>query len=390
MRVLVGFGMWAIILLGFVHPALAADRDSDRLFTVHGVAVDVTAVNATEARSQALADAQARAWVKLTNKLVSEDSIGRLPPASPPLLERLVRAVDVREERSSARRYLARIDVSFWADGVRDLFAQAGVSYTESGAGPYLLLPVLVEGGAYHLFGEHEWRTALEAADFKNRLVSYRLPTETVQTRRWLNPLLQADVRPSDLEPVARIFSVAKIVVAKAVRRFDFASGKEALDYEVVIGPLLDDNDVIERSIRSGRLVAGPDESSYDLLLKAADMVLREADNNWKARTLVEGSDLNNMSVLVPVRGLSDWMAVRDRLAEVSTVRHIEMTEINIPLSKLIIEYIGTKDQLQLALAQANLVLDQGADTMVLRPVEQPVEGQIPGMQWGGDGDKSK
>lgn len=388
MRLLVGIGFWAVVLLGFIFPASAADRDSDRLFAVHGVAVDVTAANATEARRLALADAQARAWVKLTEKLVSEESAERLPPASPPLLERLVRAVDVRDERSSARRYLANIDVTFWAEGVRELFAQSDVSYTESGAGPYLLVPVLVDGGAHYLFGEHEWRKALEDADIKNRLISYRFPDESVHSRRWLSPSALADATPGDLEPVARVFSVAKIVVAKAVRKFDFASGLQALDYEVVIGPLLDEDDAEDRAVRSGRLVASADENPHELLVKAANMVLREADNNWKERTLVEGSDLNSMSVLVPVRGLSDWMAVRNRLATVSIVRNIRMKEINIPLSRLIIDFIGTDAQLQLALAQARLALSQGADSMVLRPVEQPVTEQTSGVRGDDDSDK--
>lgn len=388
MRVLVGLGFWAVVLLGFALPAMAVDRDSDRLFAVHGVAVDVTAANATEARRLALADAQTRAWVKLTEKLVSEESAERLPPASAPLLERLVRAVDVRDERSSARRYLANIDVTFWAEGVRELFAQSDVSYTESGAGPYLLVPVLVDGGAHYLFGEHEWRKALEDADIKNRLISYRFPDESVHSRRWLSPSSLADATPDELEPVARVFSVAKVVVAKAIRTFDFATGRQALSYEVVIGPLLDDDDAAERTVRTGRLVAMADESPRDLLIRAAGMVLREADNNWKARTLVEGSDLNSMTVLVPVRGLSDWMAVRDRLATVSTVRNTKVTAINIPLSTLVIDYIGTDAQLQLALAQARLALSQGADSMVLRPVEQPVTEQTSGVR--GDGDSNK
>ncbi|WP_281301183.1 MULTISPECIES: DUF2066 domain-containing protein [unclassified Iodidimonas] len=367
------------MLFGIGGPAQAqmqvqADRDaSARLFSVYGIDVDVEAANATEARRQALANAQERAWQSLIEKLVADESLGNLPPASPPLLQSLVRSVDIREEKFSSRRYMAVLDVSFSPDAVRDIFARTDVAYTESLGGPYLLVPVLYDRGVRRVFGNHEWQQALAGADLQNRLIAYRFAPDRISSRAVLSDDLLANPDPSKLAKAARFFAVPRIVIATARLVPNYRTGQPDLHYDLVVGPL-DDEGESRISHAEGSLSAfmedfGPSETAAseteaELLQRAANLILRRSDALWKEQTLLAATgDQSVISVMAPVDHAEDWLLIRQKLASVGIVRSFEMIEIGLPLSRFTISYVGTIEQLRLALAQARLQLlnsDQG------------------------------
>lgn len=357
-------------VLGFTpRPAPAAEDDLARIFSVFGVEVDVRATTALAARREAMAEARAEAFRRLVAKLVDEEDAGLVAMPEPDALEQLVRAVDIAGERSSATRYIATIDIAFAVDAVRALFAETGVAYTESAGGPYLLLPLWLEGGVRHLFGEHDWRAALEAADRGNRLVGYRLPQATLAERRRLSPTGLARAGQEELRLLTAEFEVPQIVVADAEMRRDPETGRPAIAWRIVAGP---DRGMSER----GLLVAAGEEERADLLARAADRILTAIDRDWKARTLVAGQEIGRLEVLAPVRDLAGWMAIRQRLATVSLVRRAEIVRIALPISAFEISHIGSLDQFRLALTQARLDLTfesapEGGGVWVLRPVEQ-------------------
>lgn len=352
-------------------PAPAAEDDLARIFTVFGVEVDVRAATAMAARREAMAEARAEAFRRLVDKLVAEDDADLVTLPEPGMLEQLVRAVDIAGERSSATRYIATIDIAFSVEAVRELFTQAGVAYTESAGGPYLLLPLFLEGGVRHLFGAHDWRAALGAADRGNRLVGYRLPQATLVERSRLSPTLVARAGAEDLRALAEAFEVSRIVIADAEMRLDPATGRPAVAWRVVAGP---DREMEDRGLE----VAAGEEDRAALLARTADRVLGAIDRTWKARTLVAGQEIGRLEVLAPVRDLAGWTAVRERLATVSLIRRTEITRIALPVSAFEIAHIGSLEQFRLALAQARLDLafEGGPEdgVWVLRPSEQVPE----------------
>ncbi len=360
-------GMLAAAILlagGFGRAVSAAEGGSEALFTIHGIGVDVTASTATTARRQALEEVQERAYRALVAKLVAADDVAAMPPPSPELVESLVRAVDILEERSSSTRYLATVDVSFRADAVRQLFTRVGVAYTESMAGPYLLVPIYADAGVRQVFGDHPWRRALLAADWEDRLVRYRLPEDNLRARSLLAPQWLENAVAAQLARVARAFAVRQVVLAEAETDFDIATGRLAVHYRVRLGP---EDEVDE----TGHVIAREGEDRKALLLRAADAVLDAIDARWKARTLIAGSELSRIGVRVPVRGLDEWLTVRNRLAQVSLVRKVEPLMIGLPVSRLEIRFAGTVEQFRLALAQVGLRLEGDGEGAILRPVEQ-------------------
>ncbi|MFQ5347509.1 MAG: DUF2066 domain-containing protein [Rhodothalassiaceae bacterium] len=357
LALLVVTGLW---LAAPVRAAMAAEGTEETLFTVYRIAVDVTASTATAARREALEEAQERAYRTLLEKLVAAEDVAALPPPNPALMESLVRAVDIVEERRSPTRYLATVNVAFRADAVRQLFAKASVAYTESMAGPYLLVPLFTDGGVRRLFGEHDWRRALLAADWDNRLIRYVLPQDTPRVRSRLAPRRLARLPASEFGPIAAALAVRQMAVAEAMGGFDLASGRYAVRYRVRLGP----EDAIDES---GEILAREGEDRAAVLLRAADQVLDRLDAAWKNRTLIAGSEIARIAVQVPVRNLDDWLAVRSRLLAVSLVREADPVKIALPVSRLRIVFAGSIEQLRLALSEAGLMLEGSADGAVLR-----------------------
>lgn len=365
----------ALLLFGAglaLRPGVAAEDDLARIFTVFGVEVDVRAATATAARREALAEARAEAFRRLVNKLVAAGDVDLVTAPEPDMLDQLVRAVDIVGERSSATRYLATIDIAFSIEAVRALFAETGVAYTESAGGPYLLLPLYLEGGVRQLFGDHAWRDALESADRANRLVGYRLPQASLAERSRLSATRLARIGPAELETLTGLFGVPQIVIADAAIELDPATGRAAVAWRIVAGP--------DQSMEdSGLVVAQQGEDRAALLARAADRVLTAIDSGWKTRTLVAGQEIGHLEVLAPVRNLADWTAIRQRLATVSLVRRSEITRIALPVSAFEISHIGSVEQFRLALAQARLDLafesGPGGGVWILRPAEQAPAG---------------
>ena len=104
----------------------AAAQSAARLYTVEGVPVDVTAGSAVAAREQAYAEGQRAAFRMLMEKLTPESVHGRLPAApSGAALDALVQGFEVRDERASGVRYIARMVVRFNPAEVQALLDRA-------------------------------------------------------------------------------------------------------------------------------------------------------------------------------------------------------------------------------------------------------------------------
>lgn len=355
----------SILAVGcFATPSTAQDSETEGLFTVYGVEMDVTAATAAQARRIALDQARQRAFERLIEKIAAPDALAMLPPISDGMLEQFVRAVQISNERSSSTRYLAEIDVTFSPPAIRGLLSDAGIAFTESQGGPYLLLPLYRAGGQLRLLGEHSWVQALEMAEIRNRLIRYRLPETGIRARTALSPLRLDGASPATLAEIARRFDVPDVLLAEARPTVDFATGRRAVVFRGSTGP--------EAGLDfRGRVIAGAQEDLVSLLERAADRIFTNVDAAWKERTMISDQQRRRIEVLAPVRHLDDWIALRKRLDSVPVLRNAEIARISLPLSRFVIDYVGSMEQLRLGLEQARLVLESRGERYILRPQEQ-------------------
>ncbi len=156
----------SLVLLGLAGLAVAQIEGSDRgvppidssaNYEVGGVAVDVSAKTADQARSFGWRLAQRRAWKQLWAK-VNGRPIGEAPDMADGALDAMVAGIEVEDEQIGAHRYIAHLGVLFDRSRSAQALgqAQAGVRSL-----PMLVIPVMWSGGAPQSF-EHrtDWQKA--------------------------------------------------------------------------------------------------------------------------------------------------------------------------------------------------------------------------------------
>lgn len=134
----------------------------------------------------------------------------------------------VREETDP--EYTAVFDISFNRDYVRNLLSRLSVPFSEVGAGPVLLLPVLDLSNRQLLWEEtNPWRAKLEQAAKGAGLVRFVLPVGDPQEIMMLTPEMVAFGAGDMIMSVAENYNAEAAVVARFQMGMTPAGQREAL-----------------------------------------------------------------------------------------------------------------------------------------------------------------
>lgn len=157
------FRLLALAALIVAAPALGQDEEG--AFSISGIAVDVAAPSATEARAGGWREAQRRAWPQLWSRLTGAPAVNA-PKLSDSALDAIVQGIEVEHETIGPTRYIASLGIVF--DRAR-ASKYLGASARMLRSSPMLLMPVLWDGGTRTVF---EKRTVWAAAWGRFRLDS--------------------------------------------------------------------------------------------------------------------------------------------------------------------------------------------------------------------------
>jgi hypothetical protein len=360
-----------LIIAWVWHPAAAIGQartavgdTPENVYTVSGLAVDVTAVSAVAARDRALRDGQRRALRHVLRRVTLRTDHPSLPEPDNKAIAQMVVAVAVAGEKTSAVRYLAALTVRFRRAAVRNLLRGSGIRFSETRAKPILVLPVFEKGAAQSLFEEGNlWRDAWSRLDLAaDSLLPLRLPLGDLEDITTIAAPAALSGREDQLRAIARRYEVETILVAHAVLSIDLAAGglprvrvnllrfgrrgksTEVLDYTVSVG-----NDL---------------EAALNRL---ALRVALDQQEQWKRRTQLLFDADTSLSALVPLSGLADWLKVRRRLDASAMVGAFTLQGISRQDAQVVIDYLGDTDSLVVSLAQRDLLLSLVDGFWVLR-----------------------
>jgi len=141
-------------------------------FEVTGVAVDVAAKTADEARYGGWRLAQRKAWTQLSTRLTG--SASTVPDST---LDSLVSGIVVEREQIAPTRYIARLGVQFDRGRAGALL---GVSSYSARSAPMLLIPVQWSAGVGQAFeAQSDWQQAWARFRTGNSAVDYVRPAGT-------------------------------------------------------------------------------------------------------------------------------------------------------------------------------------------------------------------
>jgi len=344
------FSTILVVLLAVATGEASAQVAGGSSYTIGGVDVDVAGADAIQARQQAIREAQRKAVKLLIERMVAPEDRARVPPLDNTRLEGMIRGVEFASERSSANRYVGTLNVVFSAEPVNVWLREGGISVAETVPRAALVIPLWKgKNGVEALDDRNAWRDAWRALDTSASAV----PVTVVRGDQLdQNALSVEEAFVGDVSALSRLnerYHAPTIIVVTV--EGDKSSGALA------VGGVRYDTQTGARSELPRTTV--PDAGQ---LGDAAKKIHAKLDEDWRGIAVVRRDSEAGLDVVVPIKALSDWVQIRQRLSVVPAVKSVTVRSLESERADLRIEYFGTPDQLQRTLAQAGLQLDKDAD----------------------------
>jgi hypothetical protein len=335
-----------VLLLMVLAPAGTAFAAPGDVFAVHGVEVDVTAANASAARDQALTEGQRVAFRRLLERLAAPSDWPRLPNAD---ALQYVRDFAVDQERASSVRYIASLTVRFNGVAVRKLLRDANIKYAETRPRAVVVLPVFKgRDGKPVLWDEpNPWRAAW-VAQGAGGLVPLVVPPGDPADTAGIDATQALGNDPDRLDAIGRRFHTPDVMVAAA----GISPNGTALDVALSGTP------GIPKPFESRSFPIPEGTPVEAMLAKLAGDIAAGMETVYKQGNVLQFDRAATMSVLAPLSGLDDWLAVRERLTRVSQVRAYELVSLSKAEAALTLHIVGDQEQVKTALAAAGLSME--------------------------------
>lgn len=323
---------------------------AQELFAVDGLRVDSRASDELQAKYNGIAEAQQKALQIVFRRLVAREDIGRLPEVSTDMLDTMVRDYDIGEEKFGGGRYLATLSVRFEPEEVAAVLKSQRIPFAMTRSLPVAVLPVLDTGRARRLWDDpNPWRDAWAGRLPNPGLFSLVMPIGDLSDVAAVNVNHALAGDPVALEQIASKYDAVGAMVAVATIRGSGASRVVEVAMTFTGGSY--HGQTIERSYSgSGGLQA--------FLSQVAAEVLRDLEAGWKNENMLDFTQEERMSILVPIRGLGEWIAIRDRLLSMARIQEVAVSRMSRVLAEVDLVFVGSVDQLNSALVQQGLELE--------------------------------
>ncbi|MFZ5780971.1 MAG: DUF2066 domain-containing protein [Pseudomonadota bacterium] len=344
------FSTILVVLLGAIAAGGPVLAQGTNTYTITGVDVDVTAPDAVQARQQGIAEARRKAAKMLVDRVVAPEDRARVTIPSDAALENMVRGVEFVRERTAPGRYLATLNVVFAPDQAKAWLGDAGAKIAETVTRPALVVPLWKgPAGVEPLDSHNAWQDAWRALDTAGSAVPVTVLRGDALDQ---NAAAAEQVYVGDVSALARLnerYRAPTIVVAVV------EGDKEA-------GPLAVSG--LRYDAQTGARSEIPRTTVADSgqLKEAAKAMHARLDEQWRGIAVVHRDSQDAIDVVVPLRSLSDWVQVRQRLGSVPALKGVVVRNLEADRAELRLEYFGTTEDLQRTLSLAGLTLDRDAD----------------------------
>ncbi|MCE2510170.1 MAG: DUF2066 domain-containing protein [Alphaproteobacteria bacterium] len=331
------------------------------------VAVDATARTADEARKVALAEGQYEAFLRLFNRLTLRQDRIRLPEVKPDDVANLVRSFEVRDEKTSGIRYLAKLTVHFKGEAFLNLLQLHEIPYATTRSKPVLVLPVFDSGEERMLWRDpNPWRETWVAQTPRDGLVPFVLPLGDLEDVTAIDAAQAALGDQDRLATISKRYEATATLVAQVRSTTDTIFNLPAVYLSLSRYGAGAWGDVYVASF-----VGTGGESIKELLRQAVEQTLHRIEESWKLDNLLQSGDEGEVTVVIPLRGLEDWLKIEKRLERIPSVLESRLVYLSREEARVRLRFQGGGMQLQRALLQSDLVLSfqpyQGGQALVLK-----------------------
>ncbi|MFP6730389.1 MAG: DUF2066 domain-containing protein [Alphaproteobacteria bacterium] len=341
--------------------AMAVEPAADPAFTVAGVGVDVTAEDAASARIEALAQGQRLSFRQLLERLVSTTDYERLPSLPDPVITELVRGFEVADERVGPDRYIASLTFHYKPADIGRLLRDLDIPYAASASEPIIVLPLFRKANAVMLWEDgNPWRAAWAGLPPSNSLVPVIVPFGELVDMEIIGAK-HAEAGDRDrLDKLIERYGAGEAIIVDAVETGVSLDGGPSVAVTV--------RRLQGQSVRvGGGAYGGLASDSLEMVLALAAMTTRgQLEDEWKEANLLRFDRESSLAIDIPLKGISDWLDIRDRLASIALIRKLDITALSPRFARAVMHYIGEDQQLVGALARNDLHLIREADFWLL------------------------
>lgn len=360
-------GMKGLLALGFLAFAtlLGGQNTAQALenpYTVSGVAVDATAASASDARDVALSNGYLEAYQALVQRNIPKSYWQAVPQLNSQQIQGLVQSFSVSGEKSSRTRYLAKLNVDFKDDAVRQMFRGAGVPFSETPSQPILVLPVWQVRGKAILWGSpNPWRDAWGAASTgQDGLLPIVLPEGDLEDLKLIDGPQAAAADRAALAAIAQRYGVDKVAVSFGKVLVERETDNPYAEITTFVYGSSGDFQIVDR-----QYVPGTDRAGF--FTKLAGTAIADLNEDWKNKTLVRSGETGRINVVVPVQNLDQWVAIYKTVEAISAVQDMQISALSVDMAILDLSFRGGLGQLAFSLNERGLQLTQEGQNYVLR-----------------------
>ncbi|HLI22758.1 MAG TPA: DUF2066 domain-containing protein, partial [Stellaceae bacterium] len=334
------------------------------IFSV-SVPVDATAASAQAAREAARADGERKAYVALIDRLTLARDRGKVPPANDTILNQVIQGFEVANERRSTVRYLATYTFRFRPNAVEQLLRAHGVPFAETVSKPVVVLPVLKNpnGRAMLWDDPNPWRDAWAKAPPPPGLVPMTVPLGAVEDVSAIDAETADAGDDAHLQAISANYDHDDVLVTRATIKGE--GGPKTVDVSTT--RFVPGSPGGEQSWVA-TYTANPGQSDADLLASAVAGTVAQVEEAWKQANILDYSQSATLVVSVPTDDLNSWVAVRQHLATTAAVQSTDLISLDRHGARVALHYVGSADQLRIALAQNDLTLSGSDPNWVLLP----------------------
>lgn len=357
-------GAILLALAGYLVPSSSgAVSPTDVPFTVAKYPVQATATDGVAAKKMALAEGQEAAFRSLLKRIVPVNAYAQLSRLEIGDASQYLQGVAVRRERNSSTAYIATLDFTFSARGVREFLKREGIPFIDTQAAPITLIPLVALSATTSdpRLGA-AWTTAWQGLDLERALAPAKLASLTTPP----DPSVEAAVKKGDVSGLLAAAGVPpgdRAVIALA--EVDRTAGRLTLTLigADTVGPL--------RLKRTYRIEDG--DLSYAMEY-AAVITLGILEGRFKAITAEARGGIDVMAgpglpvaLEAQFSSLGEWTRLRETLTATPGVENIEFGSVSPRSAEISLLFPGGAQQLSAVVARQGLSLVNEGSIWILK-----------------------
>ncbi len=353
----------ALLCAVISHAAFAAGPVETSVFSVQGVAVDITDTNAAAAKEKALIDVQMKAIVMLAERLGSPEFAAEIGKLDSKAVVPLLKSLSIEEEKISPGRYEGKFTVRFLPEKIKPILERNGIALPSTQGAAMLVLPVwtAVAGGPPVLWEDNPWRKAWLNLNAQQAQIPIIIPLGDQDDSAILTPQDAVNGDPIKLEALRRRYDVKTLLVAYA----EPAPGGGIHAHMIGQSPL--GKMTFDKVYTAD---SGTDNDSAILAAQRIHQVMLDkfkSDQAKVAAVKAASAGPQSVSVTVPFAGPSQWNGLRARILATPGVVAIEVTSLDVQGASVRLVYSGVIDDVQSSLQASGLSLSRASGSWVIQ-----------------------